>query len=143
MADLTKSSVAVTQAIIDLLVLHSPDLGLLEVHYGDQQILSKYPCAVVETYPKSRDLATTRQLDVTIRTGITIYYGKLQSTEITKKDTEAIAELVEDLLHNDPQLGGLVVFGYVSRTEPGVSVRQGAMIRATRLVWEGRSREVF
>jgi hypothetical protein len=54
-----------------------------------------------------------------------------------------LSELVEAKLHEDLTLGGLVIFGYVSGIDPGVRLRESEMIRATRLTWDGLSREGF
>jgi hypothetical protein len=70
-------------------------------------------------------------------------HGKIQSTEINKKESEELSELVEAKLHEDLTLGGLVIFGYISSIDPGVRLRESEMIRATRLTWDGLSREGF
>jgi hypothetical protein len=70
-------------------------------------------------------------------------HGQIQSTEINKRESEELSELVEQKLHEDFTLGGLVLFGFVSGIDPGVRFRESEMIRATRLTWEGLSREGF
>lgn len=142
---LTASMVDVTQAIIDVLdaAPSKAITGLQDVYYGFQNLVPRYPSALVESFPKQRRIITTQQFEVELRVGILIVHGKIQSTEITKKETEQVAELVESELHNDFQLGDTILFGYVTRIDPGVARQETEMVRATRLLWEGTSREVF
>lgn len=145
----TKDSTVVTQAIIDLLQVPATKaaLGVKEVYYGAQELIPDYPAVEVESFPKERTLsterATLRQFHITIRVGIMVLFGKVQSSEINKKEAESLIERIENKLHEDFTLGGLVIAGFVTRVEPGVIPRQGVMLRASRLVWEARSREVF
>lgn len=150
---LTKSSVDITQKIIDILStpanIAAIGYGLKaeSIYYGDQELTPDFPAIIVESFTKDRSLtaprATTRQFQIDLSTNILILYGKVQSSEITKKDAEIIAERVEDVLHSNFTLDGLVVFGFVARVDPGFTRRQSTMIRATRLIWAGRSKHTF
>lgn len=135
---LTDSSVAVTLAIKDLL---DGQAGLAAVHYGDTNLFPEFPVATVESGPKSRPLpdSSTRRFRVELTTFVTILHGKIQSADETKQETEEFAEEVEKILHQDYTLGGLVIFGAVTRMDPGVSIKPSVMLRSTRLTWEAYS----
>lgn len=139
----TDSSVAVTEKVHGLLSFRKAELGIAEVYYGDQTLIPVFPAVVLESYPKDRTIRVTHKFDLTIRVGITIYHDKVQSTTVTKKEAEELAEAVEAVLQEDMTMGGLVLFGFVTRVEPGVAIRQREMIRASRLTWEGRSKVKF
>lgn len=139
---LTDSSVEVTQAIVD--VLTASDI-FAAVHYGDTDLYPEFPVALVESGPKARPLggASTRRFIIELSTYITIVHGKIQAVDTTKKQTEEFAESVEVLLHQDYELGGLVIFGHVTGMDPGVIVKPSVVLRASRLTWQATSRKGF
>ncbi len=139
--ELEKRAPVVTQKVADLLEANADYLGLKGVWYGDQELLPDFPCAVVESFTKQRDYATIRQYDITFRVGILVYVGEIQSSQITKKQSEELAEAVEDLMHENRTLDGMVIHGYVSSMNPGVASRAGKMVRAVRLIFTAKSRE--
>lgn len=144
MSTLTASLVDAADAIKDKLVTNMNVLGLKNIYYGDDDFAPAYPFAGVAPQPKDRDFATTSQFDVKLRTAITLYFGKLQMPEVNSREADILAENVEALLHSDFKLGGLVIFGFVSRVEPGVArTARGIVLKATRLLWEAHSRETF
>lgn len=143
---LTKSSPVITRRIVTLLDEQKEVLELKRVYYGDQDLIPEYPVACVESFPKDRALdvpGSTHKFSIVLRCGIWIYHGALQSSEVTKEEADIFTDRVEDMLHTDFRMNGLVIFGYVSRVDPGVVLRTGAMVQATRLTWEGVSREIF
>jgi hypothetical protein len=140
---LTADPTEVTQAIVDVLEANKLAIGLADVYYGAQNLKPTFPSAECASMPTDRDIVTTRQFSVTFRVGITAMFGKIGDVEANTKGSEELVEAIKNKLHEDFFLGGLVIFGYVARTEPGVAVRAGTPIRATRLVWTAESREAF
>jgi hypothetical protein len=139
----TKSIPEVTQHIVDLLTAQKDALGLIDVFYGDQDKVPKFPSVGVESMPKRRTQLDTRKFRVDLSCGVYLYHGMLQATYKTKKEADTLSELIENALHTDFTFGGLVVFGYVTRVEPGIALKSEIMVKTTRLTWEGQSREVF
>ena len=142
--NLVSSSVEVTSRIHDLLTERSPELGLSKVYYGRQDLMPEFPSACVESFPKSRAWnGAGRRMEVTLRTGILVYVSKIQSSTITKKESEQLAEAIEVILHEDFTLGDRVIHGMVTRMDYGVSRVEDVMIRSVRIQWEASSREQF
>jgi hypothetical protein len=140
---LTKSLPIVTEAVKTLLDTNANTLGLLGVFYGDENLIPDYPAATVHGGTKRRVIATTRQYDIFMPVQVILYFGKVDNLRLNTKESELLAESVEDLLHSDRKMGGLVINSFVTRMEPGQLVRQSEVVKATRITWEGRSREVF
>lgn len=142
---LTDSSVAVTQAIFDLLDVAREDLGLAAVHYGDTALTPEYPSIMVESGPKGRPLVSsgTRRFALELTSFVNVLHGAVQDVDTTKKETEELAEAIEVELHKDYTLGDLVIFGHVVAMDPGVILRPSVVLRATRLTWQGISRKNF
>jgi len=137
------SSVEVTEKIKDILEGAKTRLGLQGVYYGDTDLIPKFPSATVESGAKGRTITGVHKFELNLITNIFIYHGKLQGASITRKETEEFAELVETELHRNKTLDGLIIFGFVASMDPGVVVKSSVMLRTTRLIWQGISRETF
>jgi hypothetical protein len=133
----------ITQRIVDILTESADELAIKGVFYGYQQLIPEFPAISVESGRKARGGNSTHRFEITFSVLMMLEHGKIQSTEINKKESEELSELVEAKLHEDLTLGGLVIFGYVASIDPGVRFRESEMIRATRLTWNGLSREGF
>lgn len=139
----TKSIPVITQKVHDIIVANSVPLGLRAVYYGMQNLVPETPSVMVEGGRKSRDIDTTRQFRIGLSVNIVVYHGKIQSKELNQKETEILADQIEDVLNANKNMDGLVVHGFVSRADPGVATANGVLFRSSRLMWEGISREVF
>lgn len=138
------SAPAVTDLIHGVLETNKVALGLRGVWYSDQRLVPDYPAAMVQTLTKSRTYRALRQYELGFGVAITLLVGKVDSSEVNVKDTELLAEAVEDLLHTDKQFGGAVYDSFVSRIEPGrFLMPNSVMVKASRLTWVAESREVF
>lgn len=138
----TDKGTDVTSRLRDIIDAAKEVLGVYAVYYGDQNLIPDFPSVVCESMPKDRILAESGfKYHLTLRTGVIIYHGKIQASEITKLETETLAEDIEDLIMADNTLGGMIVHGYVSRIEPGLSIKNEVMLRASRLTYEAESRK--
>jgi len=131
----------ITQAVVDLLKADLT-LGLSKVYYGDQAGIPLVPSATVEAGSAEREytqtgLHTTRTVPIII----VIYHGKVDDVQTIKKSLDDFAQAVEDALHQDSTLGGLVINGLVTSIEPGVASVGKAQYQAHRLTWEGLVKE--
>lgn len=113
------------------------------VYYGDQDKVPAYPAIAVSGGQKRRDIIALHKFEVVLRATIFVYHGEVQSSEITNKQVDVLSEQVEDLLHGNLTMDGLVVNGFITRNDPGVSLRSDVMIRTSRMLWEAKSRETF
>lgn len=140
---LTDKSTPVTQKMHDILEARKVPLGLADVYYGDQDQIPTFPAACVFSGPRTRRVTETGKPEVVISVTIIIYFGRIQSSELNIKRTEEISEAVEDELHKNRSMDGLVVHGYVTSVDPGVALKNDVMIKATRITWEARSQKLF
>ncbi len=131
----------ITQAIVDLLK-GDETLGLKEVYYGDQGGIPLTPSATVELGNKTREYNQTGlQTNVVPQIQVVIYHGLLVDVQKIKKELDQFVQAVEDLLHVDNTLGGLVISGIVTSVEPGVAVVGKAQFYAHRMTWEAMIKE--
>lgn len=146
---LTKSIPVVVQSLVDLVQSSAvPSIvdRVDDVYYGEQRLIPRFPAIVVEALPKDRGYANTRQYSITFGVSFLILWGSVDGTaEINRKEVDQKAEALEDILHTDKSLGGLLIrdTGRVTRIEPRVNLRGAPKIRASRLTWMGESREVL
>lgn len=131
----------INQAVIDVLK-DDLSLGLKDVFYGDQGAVPFTPSATVEVGPTERSynqtgLQTNRIVHITIL----VYHGLLADVQTIKKELDEHAQAVEDVLHQDNTLGGLVISGIVISVEPGVIQTGNVQFYAHRLVWEAMIKE--
>lgn len=138
----TELGTIITQRLYDIIDSNKATLGVFAVYYGDQTLIPDFPSVVCESFAKDRVLVESGfKYHLTLRTGIIVYHGKIQASEVTKKETEELAEVIEALVMEDNTLGGTIVHGYVSRIEPGVAIKNEIMLRASRLTYEAESRK--
>lgn len=144
MADLTDKISVVSQAVHDLLEENKVGLGLADVWYGDQEKLPQTPAACVEAGTKTRDLnGSPRRTQVIMEVFIIVYHERVSDSEENQKKSELLGEAVEDLLHQNEDLSGLVIHSMVISNEPGYVVRGGAQIKASRLTFQCTSQTML
>jgi hypothetical protein len=137
---LTDSIADVGEYVFNLIEANESSLGLAKTYYGDQEKVPVTPVAIVETGDKLRELnGVPRRTKVTMTLYLMIYHSKVQDTQISRREVEALAEAVELLLHADRTLGGLVIHCMVTTIEPGYATRDRTMLRASRLTFEATS----
>jgi hypothetical protein len=147
MSELTKDLTVVGLYIVDLFKVEAvPDVvpSQDEVYYGPQNLIPTLPAIVVDPQPKTRDYATTHQFQIVFNVHIMLMWGHVENTaQENRMETDAKAELIEDILHSDKKFGGLLYTSLVTRIDPRVTVRTSSKIKASRIQWQGESREAF
>jgi len=139
----TGNQVEVARALQSVLLLYQDELQVAGVIYGrTPTLIPEFPSITVENSIESRGEGETHRWRIDFTVFINIIYGKLQSGEVNQEEAELLAQSVKNVLHLDKKLGGLVVFGYVTRIEP-VILRSSEFLRSMRLTWIAQSREVF
>lgn len=136
-----------TQYILDLLTNQFVPDTFRTSFYGDQDLIPAFPSFIAESTDMDRELGgkgSTHRFSLILRTHLIIYHEKIQSSQITRKEDEALAEQIDDFMQTDMTLDGNIIFGYVERIRPGIVVKPGrVMLRATRLEYAGVSRQTF
>jgi len=67
-----------------------------------------------------------------------IYTGAVASQSANREQDDQVAEAVEDLIHQDATMGGLVIDSLVSNIEYGYAVRSNSLFRTARLTVTAR-----
>jgi hypothetical protein len=70
---------------------------------------------------------------------INVHHGRLQDAATNHRQCMERAELVVAKIHEDKQLNGLVVHGWVVQEQYGISRTQQSLLWTTRLDWQGQS----
>jgi hypothetical protein len=123
-----------------LLETNKGALGLQDVFYGDQNRIPRTPTACVDPGEKRRQLngAPRRtQLDIVIY--ILVYHNAVTNVEVLAKTNDKLSEDIENVIHLDAQMGGLLIDSMVTNIEFGYASRGKTLYRVSRLTVEGRS----
>jgi hypothetical protein len=112
-----------------------------DVFYGDQDRIRTTPTICVEPSDKTRSLTgapnmTENQFEVFIL----VYHNKVQDNQLTRKEVDQLAYEIEFLLHQDLQLGGLLIHGFVDRSESGYVYKSGTLYRTARMTFRGKNK---
>ena len=140
---MTGHTTDVTWAIYKLLEDNKESFNIRQVFDGDRIVIPETPVICVTAGDKRRELyATGRTTRVEFTVYVMIYHKRIQTVEKNDREAQELAEALEDFLHlfENSTLDGLVIHGYVTRSEPGYANRSNSVMRTTRLTWEGESR---
>jgi len=141
---LTASLVAICDALKTKLETNSTILGLKAVYYGDQDKLPVSPVVCVEPDTKVRDLkGVPRKTEVTVTVYLMVYHSEITDVQTNRYSADELAEAVETLVHQDPQLDGLVVHCMITRVESGYSNKANSIMRSSRLTFEATTQELL
>lgn len=130
----------VCQALIDKITGNKENfvIPVVDIFYGDQQRITHTPTICVEPSQKTRELAGAPNMTMnTFEIIVLVLINKVADTIITRKQSDQLAYDVEKFLHQDLQLNGLLIHGFVERSESGVTTKNNTMYRAARLVYHG------
>lgn len=116
-------------------------IGYPPIYYGDQDKLPVTPCICVEPSNRLREYhqvsyRTTNSFSVYLL----FYHSRVQDNQVTRAQIQQISEAAETLIHQDPQLAGLVIDGFCSNNESGYVYRQGTMYRTNRVLYEATTK---
>jgi hypothetical protein len=123
------------------LEIQAEELGIAAIYYGDQERIPKSPTVCIEPDIKDSPLyAAGRQTRPMFTIYFLIYHSEVRNVQSNRRDSDALAERIEDFLNSDPQMGGLVVHGYVSQSASGYSPKTDSLMRSNRLTFTAESR---
>lgn len=131
----------ITQALVDLLEINKASIGLQQVFYGHDAIVSATPAVTIGADNLTRQLYQTgHTFKVESMFDIVVYYSSFGNNEFNTKQCDEFAESVVGLLEVDLTLGGLLVTGYVLGIDPaGTSTSGTSIMKAGRLQYKAIS----
>lgn len=140
----TDKSTVLAQYIFSLITTNKTALGLDSVLYGEHNEIPSGKTVAVTTGRKDRSLArvaypgagTQNRMIVLI----TIYNNTLGDEATKSLETDQLAEAVEHLLHQNTEMGGNIIHGFVESWDPGYKFKTGSMFRATQLIFVGQTK---
>lgn len=134
----TNSLDEVAQALVDVIKASAGPLGLKDVWYGEEDLVPKTPAVSVVPDRKRRDIIETGYMARNdFEVVITLFHSRLASPTLVRRETIQLAEQLEDVIHADRTLGGLLVHSYVTELTPGFVRRGNVVMKATQLGWSG------
>jgi hypothetical protein len=118
-----------------------PQLGVVDVFYGDQRKIPRTPTVCVEPGGKDREYAgAPRAVMNTLELVILVYHMRIADVQSVREEVDTIAEDVEAFLHNDKTVNGLAIDSLVTSMDSGYAVRANTLFRTTRLTFQMRSK---
>jgi hypothetical protein len=136
----------VAQAIVDLIKANNVllDVGLEDVYYGDVEKVPRSRTITVEPVERPRDLAgAPMQVGNTFTVYIYVYVTGIESDHSLRKQCDELTEDIEDVLHSDKKLGGLLIQSWVTNFESGYAVRGGVLLKCDRITWVGTNKTMI
>lgn len=112
------------------------------VWYGDQAMLPVTPaiCIVPGAESSVYNGVGGRPVLMTFETFVMVYFGKIQDAQQNKHQSLTLANAIKRFVNIDITLGGNVIDCMCSNIDPGVAVRMGALMDATRMTFRSRSK---
>lgn len=115
------------------------------VWYGEQDKYPTTPSYAVEPVRKVRDIENVklqRVYDIYFTAQVICYLSKIrQGEEIVREQVDRLGDKVEEILHRDHTMGGLVMDLVVTDNESGYAYKQDSKYKAVILTVRGLSRE--
>lgn len=141
MSNLTGSLVVVSKHIYDYLTTGKETLGINEVWYDITGLVPTTPALLVEPQGKTRVISNTgHMVENNFNVSIVLLHSRMASKSVTNEESLELAEAVEDYLHLNKELNGLVIHSHVTSVEQGSVTQERVLLRATRLMWQGMSK---
>lgn len=143
---LTDSSDVIATYIYNMLnnPTNKTALGIIDVWYGDQELMPNTPTVCVNPGTKKREFsgATFRTLNQ-IETYVMVYFGAIQDTQINVHGATQLADGIETLVHSDLKLGGNVIAVLATQNEPGMINKAGVWMMGARITFESMTKTTF
>lgn len=143
----THKSTVLAQAIIEKIRANKVTVGLDAdsfVDYGDHNNVPGGKAVTVSAGTKDRQLAGVAgpggRTENFMEVVVTVYYMKVEAEATARLTVDQIAENIEDLLHQDTTMGGIIIHGFVRQWVPGIIIRETSMFRVVQLHFQGRTK---
>jgi len=140
----TSRSTVVAKAIQTLLDSRKVELDLDEVYYGDHNNIPVGKAVSITPGNKRRELAGVsgpggRGMN-NMEILLLVYYSLLEDEASARFAVDTIAENIEDVLHEDTTLNGIIIHGFVSEWIPGIIHKPGSQFRVVQLNYQAKSK---
>lgn len=140
----TARSTTVAKAIETLLLSKKLELGLDEVYYGDHNNIPVGKAVAVTPGNKRRELAGVagpggRSKNL-IEIAILVYYSKVEDEATARYAIDRLAEDIEEELHKDTTLGGIIIHGFVTDWLPGIIHKPNSMFRVVQMTYMAQTK---
>src|SRR5512139_916007 len=117
------------------------DLAPMDIFYGDQERIPRTPAVCVEPGEKNRELqGAPNMTSNTFDIYVLIYHNKMQEIQLTRRECDVLAYEIEKRLHQNLQLGGIIIHGYCVSNESGYTYKQNTLYRSARLTYRATSK---
>lgn len=119
--------------------------GIRDVFYGDEQKLPHTPTVCVVPGPESEVYqgAGGRPVMITFLTYVMVYFAKLADKQQNVHASLTLATTLKHVIHADVTLGGNVIDCLVTNVDPGMALKSGTLMDASRLTLRSRSKVVL
>jgi hypothetical protein len=119
----------------------SPPVVIQDVWFGEQEKYPRVPCIAVEPDDAPVTLSgPTYRGETNFSVFVLIFHAGVQDNQLTRKQVGQIGKVTQHLLNADPQMGGLLISGFVANNQSGYVYRSGTMYRTVRLTYTGMSK---
>ncbi len=146
---LTDSMSDVCLALESMFEVAKTDLGLKDVFFGQTDLFPETPALSIEpNLQETTRSGAPQKMHHEFSVYLMVYHSPLRAKEVSARELLAYSETIRDFVHSGSTtrlLGdysasqNLLLDGYISRMEPGFTVRQNSMVRTARLTFFGIS----
>lgn len=132
-------------AIRDLIELNKADLGIGLVLYGDHTQIPTGTAAMIMAMGKRRQLTSVAgpggMTENMLIVNIEIHRSVVSDEETNRRATDVMATAVEELLHADVTMGGIIIHGFIVQVDRGnTQFANGSMFRTVRMTYNGKTK---
>lgn len=140
----TDDDTVVAEYIFNLIDANKANLLITTVLYGNHNTLPNAGVAVVTAMGKRRMLVgasapggrTENQLIVVID----LHWSRVGDEATERRAADDRATALENLIHSDVTLGGLIIHGFISDVDRGETNTNASMFRSVRMAFSGKTR---
>lgn len=141
----TDQDTDVAIAIETLLTANKVTLALDDVLYGNHTFIPRASAAIVIPLGHRRELAGVaapggRTLN-TLMVSIDLHYSKVGDEESMRKAVDAKGVLLENLIHQDTTVGGIIIHGFITEVDRGeTTFANNSMFRTVHMIFMGQTK---
>lgn len=137
----TDDDTVLALAIKNILIANKAALELDDVLYGNHNMIPRASAAIVTAMGKNRALqgvAAPRGVTMnTLNVIISLHYSKVTDEETGRIAADNHATTIENLIHVDTTVGGIIIHGYITDVARGETEFNGSMFRSVIMTYSG------
>lgn len=141
----TDDDTVVAEAIFTLIDDNKIDLQLDDVLYGNHDMIPRASAAIVKALGHNRSLAGVSapggRTQNTLIVMIDMLWSKVGDEATERRNCDARGKLLENLIHTDTTLGGIVIHGFVVNVDRGETrTSNQSMFRSVQLMYNATTK---